>query len=69
MAMTRIKELAEAKGFTLTDLADVCAMERTHLSKIAHGHVDPTTSTARKIADALGVSIEDLFATPKGAAA
>ncbi len=36
-------------------------MDTGHLSRIENAHVDPTLTTAKKIADALGVPVEDLF--------
>ena len=50
------------------DLGAICDMDSTHISRIENGHVDPTLTTAKKIADALEVTVEELFQL-EGAAA
>ena len=57
----RIKETRNAKGMKQRELASICDMDVAHLSRIERAHVDPTMSTAKKIADGLGVSLSSLF--------
>lgn len=59
--LPRIKELAEAKGMSLAELARRADLTRPHVSKIAHGKHKPSMPTARKLARALDVRVDDLF--------
>ena len=55
----RIKETCKEKGVTLQNVAELMGVNRVSLSNSINGN--PTISTLQKIADALGVSIVDLF--------
>lgn len=57
----RIRVLRKTKGLKQRELASICDMDTAHLSRIENAHVDPTLSTAKKIADALGLSVEEVF--------
>lgn len=59
----RVKEILKEKGLTQKDLADKMGVAEISLSRSINGN--PNLSTLQKIADALGVKIEELFA-PKG---
>lgn len=59
----RIKEILKQKGMTQKDLADRMGVAEISLSRSINGN--PNLSTLEKIADALNVKIEELFA-PKG---
>lgn len=63
MAELRIKEICKQKGITQQDLADKLGIARPSLSITINNN--PTVSTLEKIAQALGVSIADLF-VPEG---
>ncbi len=56
-----IKEIAQTKGITLRELAARCGLSAPSLYNIANGKLAPKVSTLENIADALGVSITDLF--------
>ena len=58
----RIGEILKEKGITQTDLAERIGISRVGLSKAINGNT--TTTTLRKIANALGVPITELFEQP-----
>jgi len=49
-------------GLSQRKLSKLVGTSQAHISKIEHGKNDPTLSTLRKLAAALGVSIEELDA-------
>ena len=55
----KVKELCREKGITIKQLAEKMQIAPESLSRAINGN--PQLSTIRKIADALGVSITDLF--------
>lgn len=57
------KRIRIEKNLTQEELATKANIERSQLSKIECGLVDPQISTAQRIADALEVSISKLFET------
>lgn len=57
----RIQELRELKGVSQQDLAAKCNFEKSNMSRLESGRVNPTLSTFEKIANALGVSLSELF--------
>lgn len=57
----RIRELRKAKGLSQEDFADLCAFDRTYVSGIERGTRNPTLKALEVLANALDVSIEDLF--------
>lgn len=59
--MLRVKEILKEKGMTQIDLAKKLGISTVGLSKILNG--DPKVTTLTKIANALDVSITDLFLT------
>ncbi len=59
----RVKEILKEKGLTQKDLADKMGVAEISLSRSINGN--PNLATLQKIADALDVKIEELFA-PKG---
>lgn len=62
MVTIRLKEICKEKGTTLNDLSAVVGISRVSLSGIATGKQKPSLDTLEKLADALGVSIGELFA-------
>ncbi len=56
-----IKKLMFLKGFNLKVFSDCSGVGMSHLSRIINGKHSPNGKTAKKIADALGVEIEDIF--------
>lgn len=57
----RIRELRKAKGLSQEDFAHVCEFDRTYISGIERGNRNPTLKALEILANALDVSIEDLF--------
>lgn len=57
----RIKELRENKKLTQFMLAEMINMETTNLSKIERGVQIPKEESLIKIAEALKVTVKDLF--------
>ncbi len=53
-----------ARRMTAEVLAEKTGIGLTTISAIRNGHSNPTTTTLLKIADALGLSMQELF-TPK----
>lgn len=61
----RIKEVLKSQEMTTATLADNVGITRANMSNIVNGKTTPSLPTLQKIADALGVSIVELFAQPK----
>ena len=58
----RIKEIRESKGMTQAELVEKAGVARATIWKLETGEEEVTTSrTLAKIADALGVTIGELF--------
>ena len=55
----KVKELCRDKGVTIKELAEKMDIAPESLSRAINGN--PQLSTIRKIAEALGVSVTDLF--------
>lgn len=55
----KVKELCREKGITIKELAEKMKIAPESLSRAINGN--PQLSTIRKISDALGVSVTDLF--------
>lgn len=62
--MLRVKEIAKEKGLTVADVAKRMDIQAPALSRIINGS-NTTTDTLQKIANALEVSIPELFEQPK----
>ena len=56
----KIKELRVEKGFSQEQLANLSYISFVTLNRIENGHHDPSKKLKKLIADALGVSVEDL---------
>ncbi len=59
---SRIKEIRESRGLNQEQLAEVVDMESRHLSRIETGKSFTTLENINKIAKALNVDINTLFA-------
>ena len=57
----QIQKLRESKGLSQQDLAAKCNFEKSNMSRLETGRVNPTLSTLEKVAKALDVSIVELF--------
>ena len=62
----RIKELRKAKKITLVELAELTGVAQATLSRIETGVMQGTVESHRKIAEALGVSLSELYASLEG---
>lgn len=56
-----IQELRELKGMTQQELAAKCNFEKSNMSRLESGRVNPTLSTLEKIVKALDISLAELF--------
>lgn len=59
--MLIVKEIIKQKGYTMEDVAKKMEIKRESLSRAINGN--PTLDTLKKIADALDVSVAELFAS------
>lgn len=57
----RLKQLRSAKGYSQEKFAIVCGLDRTYIAGIESGKRNITIETANKIADALKISMAELF--------
>jgi transcriptional regulator with XRE-family HTH domain len=55
----RLRELREQKGMSREELAQVCGLGRGTVRDYEQGHREPTLRSAFKLAEALGVSVEE----------
>ncbi len=58
----RIKEIAKRKGITGVALAEKINITQQNMSNIMNEKINPSLDTLKKIADALDVSVPELFA-------
>lgn len=59
---SRIRELRKAGGYTLDELSERISLSSgKYLGQIERGEINCTIETLEKIADGLGVRLEDLF--------
>lgn len=56
----RLRELREAKELTLVALGELAGMGYQEIARIERGEREPTWTTALRLADALGVSLDEL---------
>ena len=59
----RLRELREARNFSMRALATRSGLSANALSMIERGRASPSVSTLYKLADALGVSITSFFSS------
>lgn len=57
----RLKELRAKKGLSQLDLATKCDLEKTSISRIENGRTNFTLKTALILAEALEISMKELF--------
>jgi transcriptional regulator with XRE-family HTH domain len=53
--------LREAKGWTQEQLAERAAMQRSYLGDLELGRRNPSVRTLVKVANAFGISVQELF--------
>jgi len=57
----KVRTLRKMKGFSQEDFADACGFARTYMSRIETGGSNVSLDAIEKIANALKISVEDLF--------
>jgi len=57
----RVRELRTANGLSQEALAEVCDLDRTYIGGIERGERNVSLINIKKIADALGVPVKELF--------
>jgi transcriptional regulator with XRE-family HTH domain len=57
----RVRDLRKKKGLSQEAFADSCGLDRTYVSGIERGVRNPSLVNLEKLADALGVSLSDMF--------
>lgn len=57
----KVRQTREIKGYSVQVLADKAKMKRPNLSRLEHGHHQPSLGTLEKIAKALEVSVAELI--------
>lgn len=57
----QIQKIRELKDISQQDLAAKCNFEKSNLSRLEAGRVNPTLSTLEKVAKALDVTLAELF--------
>jgi len=60
----RLRAARRAAGLTTKALAEKAAISTTYLRNLETGVGDPSPAVARRLADALGLDVTDLFPTP-----
>ncbi|WP_342050842.1 MULTISPECIES: helix-turn-helix domain-containing protein [unclassified Cupriavidus] len=60
----RLAELRKLNGLTLEELATRASLTKSYLSKLERGLSSPTIATVLKLAEALGVTVDQLIAKP-----
>lgn len=58
----QIQKIRESKSISQQDLAAKCNFEKSNMSRLEAGRVNPTLSTLGKVANALDVTLAELFA-------
>ncbi len=57
----RIQEIRELKNISQQELAAMCNLEKSNMSRLESGRVNSTLATLNKIAKGLEVNIIELF--------
>lgn len=57
----RIRELRGLRHYSLLDMVRFQGFNMGHWQKLEHGDLDARLSTLKKVADALGVTLSELF--------
>ena len=56
-----LKAIRKAKGLTQADLAVMANINRVTIAKYELGRIDPTLESAKRMADVLGVTVDELM--------
>jgi transcriptional regulator with XRE-family HTH domain len=57
----RLNRVLHERGLAEGDVAAIARLDQGHLNRIKNGRVKPTLVTAMRIANALGLSVNQLF--------
>ena len=57
----RIRKLRETRNISQEELGNLAGLHRTYIGAIERGERNPSVKSLKKIADALVVSLRDLF--------
>lgn len=57
----KIKTLRELNGLTQIEVSYRCDLDRSNYHRIENGRTNPTLTTLKKVADAIGVSVKEFF--------
>ena len=58
---SRIRKLRETRNISQEELGNLAGLHRTYIGAIERGERNPSVKSLKKIADALKVSLRDLF--------
>jgi transcriptional regulator with XRE-family HTH domain len=61
MRLPRLKQIRERRALSQDALAELAGIARNTICQIELGHTYPHASTVRRLADALGVELEELM--------
>ena len=56
----KVKKLREQRALSLSDVAQITGLSRVTINRIENGKQRPMPRTIRKLANALGVNVEEL---------
>ena len=59
--IARLAEVRQAHGMTQEQLAEATGVHRVTIARIETGDVSPKAETLKRLADALGVLVDDLI--------
>jgi transcriptional regulator with XRE-family HTH domain len=61
----RLREWRERRGWSLRELGQRSGVSYPNIRKIEVGIISPTVATLQSLADALGITVRDLFPTAR----
>lgn len=64
--IARLAEVRQAHGMTQEQLAEATGVHRVTIARIETGDVSPKAETLKRLADALGVLVDDLIEKEAG---
>lgn len=59
--VSKLREVRKGKGMTQKALSEVSGIPREQINRYERGNVVPTLTSAVKLAEALGCSVDDLI--------
>lgn len=62
--MKGLRQIRERRGLTLQQIEDLTGIAGNTISRYERGVISPNSDTAQKIAQALGVTVDELFNEP-----